>query len=146
MFLKRTMRYYRVWIYCCNVTLLLSTIVFVILLIWFLSDIHMSLLPSVSLIHPSFIYAFFALALQGGMVQVKILSSLLSYFLLTFFFLFFFLSFSSLCLFLFIFFSSFHIFPSPPPPATCSVLLLISTCMSSHCSIFTCHRFARDSR
>lgn len=72
MFLKRTMRYYRVWIYCCNVTLLLATVVFVILLIWFLSDIHMSLLPSVSLIHPSFIYAFFALALQGGMVQVNL--------------------------------------------------------------------------
>lgn len=71
MFLKRAMRYYRVWIYCCNFALLTATLVFVILLIWFLTDIHMSLFPSVSLYHPSFIYGFLALILQGGVIQVS---------------------------------------------------------------------------
>ena len=71
MFLKRAMRYYRVWIYCCNIALFAATLVFVVLLIWFLTDIHMSLFPSISLYHPSFIYGFLALVLQGGVVQVS---------------------------------------------------------------------------
>lgn len=70
MFLKRAMRYYRVWIYCCNIALLIATLVFVLFFLWFLTDVHMSLFPSIGIYHLSFLYAVVALVLQGGVVQV----------------------------------------------------------------------------
>lgn len=71
MFLKRAMRYYRVWIYSCNLALFTSTLVFIILSLWIASDFHLSLFPSVTFYQPSFIYAYMALTLQSGILQVR---------------------------------------------------------------------------
>ncbi|CAM1319543.1 Uncharacterised protein g7242 [Pycnogonum litorale] len=69
MFLQKAMRYYRLWIYTCNASLLLSVIVFISTTIWILSDPKISLVPGVRLYHPSFIYAYIALFVQGGILQ-----------------------------------------------------------------------------
>ena len=72
MFLKRgIMRYYRVWIYSCNLALFAATIIFITLFIWLLTDIHLSLFTSINFYQPSFIYGFVALVLQGGVLQVS---------------------------------------------------------------------------
>lgn len=72
MFLKRgIMRYYRVWIYSCNLALFLATIIFITLFIWLLTDIHLSLFTSIHFYDPTFIYGFSALVLQGGVLQVS---------------------------------------------------------------------------
>ncbi|XP_074594579.1 uncharacterized protein LOC141849961 [Brevipalpus obovatus] len=69
MFLKRAMRYYRVWIYSCNLALFCSTIVFIILFLWTASDFRLSLFPSITFYQPTFIYAYAALILQAGVLQ-----------------------------------------------------------------------------
>ncbi|RWS25401.1 tetraspanin-1-like protein, partial [Leptotrombidium deliense] len=69
MFLKKAMRYYRVWIYSCNLVLLVSTLVFLFLSIWITTDFHMSLFPSVRMYDPSILYGYFAVLLQGGIIQ-----------------------------------------------------------------------------
>lgn len=69
MFLHKAMRYYRLWIYSCNLVLLVSVMVFVALAAWALSDFHMALFPSVRFHQPTFVYAYLALVLQGGILQ-----------------------------------------------------------------------------
>ncbi|XP_035211655.1 CD151 antigen-like [Stegodyphus dumicola] len=69
MFLHRAMRYYRLWIYSCNLVLLVSVVAFVSTAAWIVSDFRMSLFPSIDLRHPSLLYAYLALALQGGILQ-----------------------------------------------------------------------------
>ncbi|KAG8185114.1 hypothetical protein JTE90_014589 [Oedothorax gibbosus] len=69
MFLQRAMRYYRLWIYSCNLVLLVSVVTFVCIAGWIVSDYRISLLPSFDLRHPSLLYAYLALALQGGALQ-----------------------------------------------------------------------------
>uniref|UniRef100_A0A1W7R9G0 Tetraspanin-1 n=1 Tax=Hadrurus spadix TaxID=141984 RepID=A0A1W7R9G0_9SCOR len=69
MFLNQAMRYYRLWIYCCNLVLLVSVLIFIVLAIWVVTDIRMALFPSIQLHQPTLIYAYFALALQGGILQ-----------------------------------------------------------------------------
>ncbi|PRD33619.1 UNVERIFIED_CONTAM: Uroplakin-1b [Trichonephila clavipes] len=62
-------RYYRLWIYSCNLVLLVSVVAFVSLAAWIVSDFRMSLFPSIDLRHPSLLYAYLALSLQGGILQ-----------------------------------------------------------------------------
>src|SRR5437660_52818 len=71
MFLKEAMKYYRMWIYSCNLALLISTLVFIILSIWTFADYHMELFPTIRLYQPSFLYGYVALILQGGILQVS---------------------------------------------------------------------------
>lgn len=69
MFLNQAMRYYRLWIYCCNLILLVSVLIFIVLAVWVITDIRLALFPSIQLHQPTLIYAYFALALQGGILQ-----------------------------------------------------------------------------
>ncbi|XP_076325967.1 tetraspanin-9-like [Tachypleus tridentatus] len=69
MFLNKAMRYYRFWIYSCNLALFLSVVIFVSLAAWTFSDYRMSFFPTIRLHHPTFIYAYLALILQGGILQ-----------------------------------------------------------------------------
>uniref|UniRef100_A0A336L376 CSON003132 protein n=1 Tax=Culicoides sonorensis TaxID=179676 RepID=A0A336L376_CULSO len=67
----KAMRYYRLWIYTCNAVLLMAVIVFcgvagkVLLL-----DYRRLLVNGLSLTHPSFIYAYLALLVQSGFLQL----------------------------------------------------------------------------
>ncbi|XP_013783892.2 tetraspanin-14-like [Limulus polyphemus] len=70
MFLNKAMRYYRFWIYSCNLALFLSVLIFVSLAAWTFTDYRMTLFPTISLYHPTFVYAYLALILQGGILQV----------------------------------------------------------------------------
>lgn len=63
------MRYYRFWIYSCNLALLLSVIIFVSLAALTFSDYRMAFFPTIRFHHPTFIYAYMALILQGGILQ-----------------------------------------------------------------------------
>ncbi|XP_054718764.1 CD151 antigen-like [Uloborus diversus] len=69
MFLHKAMRYYRLWIYSCNLVLLLSVVAFVSLAGWTAADFRMALLPGLDARHPSLLCAYLALALQGGVLQ-----------------------------------------------------------------------------
>lgn len=69
MFLHQAMRYYRLWIYTCNVALLGSALAFIVAATWTLSDFRASLVPGIGLADPSFAYAVAALLLQGGVLQ-----------------------------------------------------------------------------
>ncbi|XP_060517652.1 CD63 antigen-like [Cylas formicarius] len=67
----RAMRYYRLWIYTCNTALLAGALAFsgaaaktVIF------DFRRSLVPSLTLYQPSFLYAYLAIATQGGALQL----------------------------------------------------------------------------
>ena len=51
--------------------LFLSVVVFVCTAAWVFSDRRRLLLPSIRLYHPSFLYAYVALIMQGGVVQVS---------------------------------------------------------------------------
>uniref|UniRef100_A0A182VXU6 Tetraspanin n=1 Tax=Anopheles minimus TaxID=112268 RepID=A0A182VXU6_9DIPT len=67
----KAMRYYRLWIYTCNAVLLMAVIVFCgvagkILL----SDYKRLLVNGLSLTQPSFIYAYLALLVQSGFLQL----------------------------------------------------------------------------
>ncbi|XP_058455461.1 uncharacterized protein LOC131432900 [Malaya genurostris] len=67
----KAMRYYRLWIYTCNAVLLMAVIVFCgvagkILL----SDYRRLLVTGLSLTQPSFIYAYLALLVQSGFLQL----------------------------------------------------------------------------
>ncbi|XP_050085496.1 uncharacterized protein LOC126571213 [Anopheles aquasalis] len=67
----KAMRYYRLWIYTCNAVLLMTVIVFCgvagkILL----SDYKRLLVNGLSLTQPSFIYAYLALLVQSGFLQL----------------------------------------------------------------------------
>lgn len=46
MFLRKAMRYYRLWIYCANITILLGAILFIIATVYVLSDYRVRLLVS----------------------------------------------------------------------------------------------------
>lgn len=65
------MRYYRLWIYTCNTALLAGALAFcgaaarTVLL-----DYRRSLVPSLTLYQPSFLYAYLALVTQGGALQL----------------------------------------------------------------------------
>lgn len=72
------MRYYRVWIYACNIALLLGSLVFLVGYIWILTDFRMSLFSSVRLYYPSLLYGFVAIILQGGIVQVSLRQHLIN--------------------------------------------------------------------
>lgn len=48
MFLRKAMRYYRLWIYCTNITILLGTLIFILSTIYVMSDYRFKLLVSQS--------------------------------------------------------------------------------------------------
>lgn len=65
------MRYYRLWIYTCNTALLAGAIAFCgAATKTLLLDYRRSLVPSLALYQPSFLYAYLALATQGGALQL----------------------------------------------------------------------------
>lgn len=67
----RAMRYYRLWIYTCNTALLAGAIAFCgAAARTVLFDFRRSLIPSLTLYQPSFLYAYLALATQGGALQL----------------------------------------------------------------------------
>lgn len=71
MLLKRAMRYYRLWIYVCNVALLASVAGFACVAGRVMLDPRRALIPAArSWLQPSFLYAYLALAAQGGALQV----------------------------------------------------------------------------
>lgn len=70
MFLHAAMRYYRLWIYTCNLALLIGALAFSVAASWVLSDYRATLMPGLRLADPTFAYAVLALLLQGGLVQV----------------------------------------------------------------------------
>lgn len=55
MFLRKAMRYYRLWIYCTNITILLGTLIFILSTIYVMSDYRFRLLVSKSPIRQSFL-------------------------------------------------------------------------------------------
>ncbi|KAH1023738.1 hypothetical protein HUJ05_003344 [Dendroctonus ponderosae] len=67
----RAMRYYRLWIYTCNTALLAGAVAFTGAAVkTILFDFRRSLVPSLTLYQPSFLYAYLALATQGGALQL----------------------------------------------------------------------------
>lgn len=68
MLLQKAMRYYRLWIYTCNVVLLLGVMVFAVTAGSVLGNIRSRFVP-VPMYHPTFIYAYLALVAQGGLLQ-----------------------------------------------------------------------------
>lgn len=70
MFRMKAMRYYRLWIYTCNLVLLISVLLFVAVGSYVFGDARMSLVTSVRYYHPTFLYAYAATVLQGGVIQV----------------------------------------------------------------------------
>lgn len=67
----RAMRYYRLWIYTCNTALLAGALAFggaAVRTVVF--DFRRSLIPSLTLYQPSFLYAYLALLTQGGAIQL----------------------------------------------------------------------------
>lgn len=67
----RAMRYYRLWIYTCNTALLAGSIAFCgAAARTFIFDYRRLLIPSLALYQPSFLYAYLALATQGGALQL----------------------------------------------------------------------------
>ncbi|XP_075680601.1 uncharacterized protein LOC113791597 [Dermatophagoides pteronyssinus] len=72
MFLRaigKAMQYYRIWIYSCNAALFIGTFIYVVAFITVITDSRLSLFPNIRLYHPSFIYAYLAIIIQGGLVQ-----------------------------------------------------------------------------
>ncbi|XP_022913650.1 23 kDa integral membrane protein-like [Onthophagus taurus] len=68
---SRAMRYYRLWIYTCNTVILAGTLAFVGAAVQnVLLDYRRTLVPSLTLYQPSFLYAYLALATQGGALQL----------------------------------------------------------------------------
>ena len=68
----QAMRYYRLWIYASNVVLMGSVVIFVSAAAALLSDPRRTLLSasSVNLLQPSFVYAYLALVVQGGILPI----------------------------------------------------------------------------
>ena len=68
----QAMRYYRLWIYASNVVLMSSVVIFMSVAGALLSDPRRSLLSttSVNLLQPSFVYAYTALVVQGGILPI----------------------------------------------------------------------------
>ena len=69
MFLKKAMRYYRLWIYTCNFVLLAAVVAMIVVAICTISHPYFRLLPSPPAYDPTFLYAYVALMLQAGFVQ-----------------------------------------------------------------------------
>lgn len=66
----KAMQYYRLWIYACNLVLLVAVLFFVAVGSYVFSDARMTLITSIRYYHPTFLYAYVAIVLQGGVVQV----------------------------------------------------------------------------
>lgn len=67
----RAMRYYRLWIYTCNTALLAGALAFCgAAARTLLFDFRRTLIPSLTLYQPSFLYAYLALVTQGGALQL----------------------------------------------------------------------------
>ncbi|XP_065215049.1 uncharacterized protein LOC135841788 isoform X2 [Planococcus citri] len=67
----RAMRYYRIWIYTCNAVLFVCVIGFIIVACKVIvADPRRTLIPDFNLTHPSLLYAYFALIMQSGFLQL----------------------------------------------------------------------------
>ncbi|XP_059621517.1 uncharacterized protein LOC132265076 isoform X1 [Phlebotomus argentipes] len=67
----KAMRYYRLWIYTCNAVLLMAVIVFCgVAGKVLLADYKRLLVHGLNLGQPSFVYAYFALLVQSGFLQL----------------------------------------------------------------------------
>lgn len=69
MFLRKAMRYYRLWIYTCNAVLLVSVLVFMGVALGVASHPYLSLVNAPPAYHPTFLYGYVALLLQAGVLQ-----------------------------------------------------------------------------
>ncbi|XP_069970751.1 uncharacterized protein [Penaeus vannamei] len=69
MFLRKAMRYYRLWIYTCNAVLLVSVFVFMGVAGGVASHPYLSLVPAPPAYHPTLLYGYLALLLQAGVLQ-----------------------------------------------------------------------------
>ncbi|XP_069166478.1 CD82 antigen [Procambarus clarkii] len=69
MFLRKAMRYYRLWIYTCNAVLLVSVFVFVGVALSVASHPYLTLVPALPAYHPTLLYGYVALLLQAGVLQ-----------------------------------------------------------------------------
>lgn len=70
MFLRKAMRYYRLWIYTCNAVLFTAVVVLVVVASHTASHPYIPLLPGPPAYDPTYIYAYIAMFLQAGVVQV----------------------------------------------------------------------------
>lgn len=77
--MSKAMRYYRIWIYSANVALFLGTLVYSIAFLSVIGDERLSFFPAIRLYQPSFIYSYCAILVQGGLLQVGLLSFLSSF-------------------------------------------------------------------
>nr|XP_053629947.1 CD82 antigen-like [Cherax quadricarinatus] len=69
MFLRKAMRYYRLWIYTCNAVLLVSVFVFMGVALGVASHPYLSLVQAIPAYHPTLLYGYVALLLQAGVLQ-----------------------------------------------------------------------------
>ena len=69
MFLRKAMRYYRLWIYTCNAVLFAAVVVLVAVAAHTASHPYFPLLPGPPAYDPTLIYAYTALLLQAGVIQ-----------------------------------------------------------------------------
>lgn len=70
MFLQKAMRYYRLWIYTCNAVLFAAVVVLVVVATHTATHPYFPLLPGPPAYDPTYLYAYLALFLQAGVVQV----------------------------------------------------------------------------
>ena len=69
MFLQKAMRYYRMWIYAANAVLFCAVIIFLFFAAFIVADPKMALVQGFQFYHPTLLYAYAALLLQGGVLQ-----------------------------------------------------------------------------
>ncbi|KAK3850930.1 hypothetical protein Pcinc_042387 [Petrolisthes cinctipes] len=69
MFLRKAMRYYRLWIYACNAVLLVSVVVFLGVALGVVTHPYLSLVPGPPPYHPTLLYGYLAVLLQSGIIQ-----------------------------------------------------------------------------
>lgn len=69
--MSKAMRYYRVWIYACNVALFLGTLIYLVAFLTVISDTKLIFFRNIRLYQPSFVYCYLAILVQGGILQVR---------------------------------------------------------------------------
>lgn len=67
--MSKAMRYYRIWIYSCNVALFIGTLIYTIAFMSIIGDSTLYFFPNIRLYQPTFIYSYFAIIVQGGLLQ-----------------------------------------------------------------------------
>ena len=71
--MSKAMRYYRIWIYSCNVALFVGTLIYFVAFLTVITDSRLNFFNNFIRLHePSLIYSYCAILIQGGLLQVKL--------------------------------------------------------------------------